>query len=256
MRVVVTGGAGDLGARVVRELEARGHEARPASRRSGMDLASGEGVAEAIAGADAVVHAASNGAHAQAVDVGGTVNLMDAVRRQSDPPHVVYVSIVGIDANPYAYYRAKAMAERVIGLTGTPATIVRATQFHVLAAFFARMGAGPVALSVGDMSMQPVDIDWVATRLAEVATGVAPAAYTRHRDLAGPEVFTTAQLSDLIAEHDGRSAPKVVRLPAVGGAMQAFAQGRLVPTGEVETGGRTFREWLAAQPVPLPRGRH
>ena len=84
-----------------------------------------------------------------AVTVGGTRQLLEAAARQPSPPHVVTISIVGVAGHPYSYYRAKRAAELLVERSTQPATVVAATQFHSLAAFFGRVGTiGPIALGV------------------------------------------------------------------------------------------------------------
>jgi uncharacterized protein YbjT (DUF2867 family) len=251
MRVVVTGGAGDLGARVVGELRARGHEAVPASRRTGLDLRTGAGLDTVLDGAEAVVHCADDTPAGDAVTVYGTRRLADAAAARG--VHLVHISIVGIDDHPLPYYRRKLRAEQGMAEAGGPATVLRATQFHSLAAFFARtLTKGPVVLTIGDMAFQPVDTDHVAARLADLALGARPAAYARATDIAGPEVLTTSEIATLVRAHRGASAPREVRLPAVGGVMRAFARAANVPAaGTAETGGRTFATWLAGRPPRL-----
>ncbi|CAN7303101.1 sugar nucleotide-binding protein [Terrabacter sp. LjRoot27] len=251
MRIVVTGGAGDLGSRVVREVTARGHQAVPASRRTGVDLATGDGLEAVLAGADAVVHCADDTSRGDTVTVYGTRRLADAAADLG--VHLVHISIVGIDEHPLAYYRRKLRAEQGIEAAGGAASVLRATQFHSLAAFFARkLSVGPVTLTIGDMALQPVDTDFVAGRLVDLALGARPTAYARATDVAGPDVLTVGELAGLLRAHRGASRSKVVRLPAVGGVMKAFAERRTVPfPGDAQTGGRTFADWLALQPQRL-----
>jgi uncharacterized protein YbjT (DUF2867 family) len=249
MRVLVTGGSGTLGSEVVAELRRRGHEPRSASRRSGVDLATGEGVAEALAGVDAVVHCATRPQRARAVDVEGTRRLAAEAARRPSPPHVVYVSIVGCDANPFPYYRAKARAESLLAAAALPVTVVRATQFHPFAAAVARaLTLGPVALSLGDMAVQPADVPWVAGRLVDAACAPAPSGFRRATDLAGPELLSMADVAGALRRHRGATAPRVVRIPPVGGTLRAFSSRTNVPGPSVEVGGRSFSQWLRAQP--------
>ncbi|NUQ32458.1 MAG: sugar nucleotide-binding protein [Dermatophilaceae bacterium] len=254
MRVVVTGGAGDLGSRVVRQVRERGHEAVPASRRAGVDLRSGAGLDAVLRTAQAVVHCADDPSGGDEVTVYGTRRLADAAA--ANGLHLVHVSIVGIDDNPMRLYRRKLRAEQAIAAAGGPATVLRATQFHSLAAFFARaLTFGPVTFSFGDMPFQPVDTEHVATRLADLALGASPAAYARATDLAGPDVLTIGELATLVRAHRGASAPRIVHLPAVGAVLKAVARGDNLPSATTaETGGRTFAAWLAEQPRQL-RGR-
>lgn len=110
MRVLVTGGTGRLGRVLVAVLGERGHDVVAASRRGPvrLDLATGEGLDAALEGASVVVHCASAPFRdEQNVDVLGTRRLVDAAGDR----HLVYVSIVGIDRVPTAYYRAKVAAE-------------------------------------------------------------------------------------------------------------------------------------------------
>ncbi|MEO6020476.1 MAG: SDR family oxidoreductase [Knoellia sp.] len=184
MRIVVTGGSGDLGGRVVRELTARGQDAVAASRRTGVDLATGDGLDAVLAGADAVVHCASSQTKPQDVDVAGARRIGESLRRLNSSVHVVSISIVGCDLVSYPYYRAKVDAERALAESGVPATVLRATQFHSLAAFFGTAArVGPLTFSIGTMRIQPVDIDWVAGRLTDYATGPAPSGYRRRPTL-------------------------------------------------------------------------
>lgn len=255
MRVLVTGGTGGLGSLVLAEVGRRGHDAVAGSRRTGLDLATGAGLAGALEGVEAVVHCATNALKTRAVDVEGTRRLARALVARHQPGHLVYISIVGCDQNPYFYYRAKTAAEQAIEEAGGPATIVRATQFHSLAAFFGRLlSVGPVSFTIGDMAVQPVDAMWVAARLAEIAVGPTPAGCFRATDLAGPEVVSAADLAGRLRAHAGKGPARVVRIPPVGRTMRAFSARTTVPSGPVETGGVDFDTWLAAQPRRL-RGR-
>lgn len=245
MRVVVTGASGDLGARVVRELTGRGHEVVPASRRTGVDLVSGDGVEAVLVGAQSVVHCADDPSRGDWVTVYGTRLLADAAAAHD--VHLVHISIVGIDDHPLTYYRRKLRAEKAVAAAGGSATVLRATQFHSLAASFAqRLSLGPLTLTLGELAFQSVDTDFVAERLADLALGARPAAYARATDVAGPEVLTLPQVATLLRARRGASAPRVVRVPALTRAMRAFAEQRNVPApGAAQIGGRAFADWLA-----------
>jgi uncharacterized protein YbjT (DUF2867 family) len=123
--VVVTGGTGVLGAHAVRVLGERGHEVRVVARRTGVDLTAREQVDDALKGADLVLHAASDTRRIGARDPKQTRNLLAACGQMR---HLLYVSIVGIEAIPYRYYRRKLECERLIEQSGVPPTILRATQ--------------------------------------------------------------------------------------------------------------------------------
>jgi uncharacterized protein YbjT (DUF2867 family) len=252
MRILVTGGAGALGSLVVAQLQERGHDAVPASRRTGVDLSSGAGLAGVVQDVEAVVHCATSPPHARSVDVGGTGRLVAALAGQPRAPHLVAISIVGCDLNPYPYYVAKTAAEGIIMGSGLPATIVRATQFHTLAALLGRaLSIGPFALTLGEMAVQPVDPAWVASQLADAAVGPRPDRPTRATDLAGPELLTMAQVVSALRAQAGRPAPRLIRIPPVGGTMRAFSARTNIPGPEALSGGLAFAEWLSLK----PRGR-
>jgi uncharacterized protein YbjT (DUF2867 family) len=253
MRVLVTGGSGSLGSEVVAELGRRGHEARPASRRTGVDLGTGVGIAGAVAGVDTVVHCATAPQSPRRVDLDGTGRLVAELARQPSPPHLVHISIVGCDRSPFPYYRAKTEVEHRLARWDGPVTVVRATQFHPFAAAVAQLlMVGRAAFSIGDMAVQPVDIPWVARHLVDIATGAAPQGFSRATDLAGPDVLPMGEVAAMLRRHAGKSAPRVVRLPPVGGVLRSFSDRVTVPSGPAETGGRSFAAWLDTQPPRLP----
>jgi uncharacterized protein YbjT (DUF2867 family) len=247
VRVVVLGGAGLLGRALVSALMVRGVDVVGASRRSGVDLENGAGLADVLVGADAVVHAATSPMHPKRVDLRGTQRIVAAIRDARASTHVVYVSIVGCDAIPYPYYRVKAACERELEESGVRATVVRATQFHPLIAGIAR-AARPlgVGLTVRGVAAQPCDAGWVASRVADVVTAAPPAGFARSPDLGGPELLPFAAAVGLAAEHDGVRLRRLITLPALGGVARAFAAGTNLPGPGAGTGGPGFGDWLAS----------
>src|SRR3990172_6438701 len=146
--ILVTGGSGGLGSELVPRLAAAGHTVRVLSRRprppstntewAQGDLATGEGLAEAVSGVDAVIHAATSPfRRTRQTDVEGTRRLLDAAGAAGEP-HFFYISIVGIDRIPLPYYKAKLAAEKLVEESAIPYTILRATQFHSLIDRFLR----------------------------------------------------------------------------------------------------------------------
>src|SRR5918997_1323520 len=196
MDVLVTGGTGRLGRLVVERLEDGGSRVRQMSRRGtgpgGVrgDLATGRDLPAAVAGAEVVVHAASDtrGDYWEA-DVAGTRRLVQAVDRDR-LRHLVFVSIVGVDCIPYGYYHAKYAAGQVLLASGLPVTLLRVTQFHdFVDQLLATARRGPVLPVPMGWRLQPVDVGEVAAHTAEVAIG-APA-----RDVVeygGPQELTAA----------------------------------------------------------------
>jgi uncharacterized protein YbjT (DUF2867 family) len=253
--VLVTGGTGLLGRRVCRTLSADGHSVRVLSRTASGppipgaetaigDLSTGAGLLRAVEGTTAIVHCASDPRNPRAVDVAGTERLLE-VAQGAGRPHVVYISIVGVDRIPMKYYAAKLAAEEAIARSGLPWTVLRATQFHpFVLQLLDRLTAFPVVPVPRGWRVQPVDVDEVARRLVDaVASGPAG----RLPDLGGPEVFAVVDLVRDRLRESPRRRP-VLELPVPGAAAAALRAGaNLVPGNP--GGGRTWQEFLDSRPV-------
>ncbi len=231
--LLVTGGTGTLGSRVVARLRGTEHDVRILSRsgRPGTikgDLITGEGLEAAVEGVKTIVHCASNPLRkTHQVDVQGTERLLQAAAR-AGVSHFVYISIVGVDRNPFPYYRAKLEAEWTIERSPVPWTILRATQFHDFVFGMLRaLDHVPLFMPVPKgFLLQPIDVGEVASRLVELALS-EPAG--RAPDVGGPEVSAFADLARSYLKAAGRRG-KVVEVPVPGKTARAFRQGaHLVP---------------------------
>jgi uncharacterized protein YbjT (DUF2867 family) len=246
MRIAVAGGTGLTGAHVVTELAARGHQPVVLARGTGVDLRSGSGLDERLAGVDAVIDVTNvvTSKEPEAVGFFDAVghNLLAAEQRCGVGHHVA-LSIIGIDRVRYSYYRGKLRQEEVIASSGLPATIIRAAQFHEFAGqILDRTALGPVVVAPRIRS-QPIAVREVAAHL--VAAAVARAGEAP-RELAGPRVEElTSMIRQLIAAARRRRLIVPVRIPGAAGA--AMARGALLPTGEVTLGGQDFATWLASE---------
>ncbi len=244
--VLVAGGTGAVGRHVVSRLRERGDEVRVLSRRPGAgthvgDLNTGEGVAEAAQGAELVVHAASDFRRLGRSDLDQTRHLLRIVH---DATHVLYVSIVGIDSIPYAYYRRKVACEQAIASSARPHTILRATQFHELIGWLMR-GAERLPLA-----LLPLGFRFQTVAAAEVGARMAELIHSEPRggivDFGGPEVLTLGQMAQ--AWKDQRGWPRWVgRLPARGRVARAFREGRNTCPGHAE-GTQTWPQFVASDP--------
>jgi uncharacterized protein YbjT (DUF2867 family) len=246
--VAVVGGTGTLGAPVVRELLARGATVRVLSRNATkvpagaehrrVDLTSGEGLAAALGGVDTVVDAANSTKAAEDVLVAGTRRLLEAGAAAGVTHHVA-ISIIGIEAVPMPYYRAKLAQEEAIESGPLPFSLLRASQFHQLLDLAltsaARFGVRPT----GAVKVQPIDPTVVAVRLAEAALA-APAG--RLADIAGPQVQTLSELSRAWATARGKHRLPL-RVPSWGRMGKALAAGAICDPAAA-TPGETFEEWL------------
>jgi uncharacterized protein YbjT (DUF2867 family) len=225
--ILVTGGSGSLGSRVVDRLRDAGREVRALSRsgRSSTvqgDLLTGEGLKEAVEGVDVIVHCASSPTKTRRIDVEGTERLLKTAE-QARISHFVFISIVGVDRNPYyPYFRMKLEIERIIERSPVPWTILRATQFHEFVLRITRfLDRLPVMVIPRGFLLQPIDIGEVAYRLVELAlsrpVGRAP-------DIGGPEIKTAAEFARAYFEATGRSR-KVVEIPLPGKMALAWRDG-------------------------------
>lgn len=242
--VLVTGGTGTFGSKLVPVLAARGHEVRIFSRRAGRgthvgDLITGAGVAEAATGADLVVHAATdNWIRIGRTDPEQTRRLLAVIRRCR---HLLYISIVGADAIGFRYYRAKLECERLIAASPVPSTTLRATQFHELIARVLRATSrSPVAALPLDLRFQSVAAAEVAARAADLLEGDP---LGRAPDFGGPQVLTGRQITQAwLKRHNWPRVVFDLRWP--GAVYRGFAAG-LNTCPEHADGRQTWEEYLA-----------
>lgn len=246
MDVLVTGGSGHLGQRLLAPLQGAGHSVRQMSRRGAgpggvrADLATGQGLGAALAGAEVVVHAAGDPrGDPWQVDVAGTRRLVQAVDRDR-LRHLVYVSIVGVDRIPFSYYRAKFSAEQVLLASGLPVTLLRVTQFHdFVDTLLETARKGPVLPVPMGWRLQPVDVGEVAEHIAGLV-GSEPAGDVV--EFGGPEELTAAEVARAWAA-ERASGAHVVATPVPGRMSTAVREGAALPSGGAR-GRRTYAEHL------------
>lgn len=257
--VLVTGGTGVLGSALVPALRAAGHSVLVLSRQPGEgrvtgDLRTGAGLAQAVAGREIVLHAASagRGGDLWATDVEGTRRLAVA-GRDAGVGHLLYVSIPGVDRIPVGYYRAKYAAEQVVAAAGLPFTVLRAAQFHpLLAALLGALHRGPLLPVPADWRVEPVAVGDVAghlvRRLAQPPAGAV-------EEFAGPATVAVAELARaLLAAHGERGyvlpvgfGGKLSRAVRAGANLVGPAAGR---------GTLSWHAWLATPDAAAETARY
>jgi uncharacterized protein YbjT (DUF2867 family) len=208
MKIVVIGGTGLIGSQVVALVRANGHEAVPAAPSTGVDALTGEGLAQALRGADVVVDVSNSPSFdtEPALDffTRSAQHLFPAEREAGVGHHVV-LSIVGVDQVPdYGYYRAKVAQEEAVRGSGVPYSIVRATQFFEFIAPVMNMSTEGSEVRLPGTRLRPIASADVAAAVAEAAQG-APS--NGIREIAGPEVHGLDRLGEitLAAQPDGRT---------------------------------------------------
>jgi uncharacterized protein YbjT (DUF2867 family) len=253
--VLITGGTGDLGSHLVQRHHARGDTVRILSRKprptdastewAQGDMETGQGLAEAVKGADLVYHCASGTGIRPKADGPGTKNLLDACR-DAGTPHFFYISIVGIERIPLAYYKEKLRCEQIIEQSGVPWSTLRATQFHRLLDLFLTYGMLPqlgkipfVRVIPKAFKFQPIETGEVADRMVEYAQQ-GPSG--RLPDLGGPEIKTFGELATAWQKAKGDTRP-TLNLPLLGGMAAGFKAGHNCTPDHAE-GKMTWEEWL------------
>jgi uncharacterized protein YbjT (DUF2867 family) len=256
--IVVTGGTGGLGQRVVARLRDKGCNVRVLSRHPGDpqegvdyvvgDLVKNQGVEEAISGAEIVVHCAGVGKIKE--DTSQAQNLVIAAKR-SGVRHLVSISVVGaeripvrsaVDRSMFAYFASQRAKELVIEQSGLPWTNLRATQFHdgFILAMVRAMSKLPIVPLPAGTRFQPVDADEVANALVELALD-APAGQVP--DIAGPKIYDSESLLRSYLVAIGKRRP-ILKIRMPGAAAAAIREGaNLAPDRAV--GSRTWEEFLA-----------
>jgi uncharacterized protein YbjT (DUF2867 family) len=245
MKIVVIGGSGLIGKKLVAILREQGHEAVPASPSSGVNTLTGEGLAEAVAGAGVVVDVTNSPSFADAAVLEffetSTRNLL-AAEAAGGVGHHVALSVVGADRLPDSgYMRAKVAQERLIKAGKMPYTIVRATQFFEFLGGIAGPREEGDTVRLPTAPMQPLAADDVAAALAEVVVGTPVNGIV---EVAGPEART-------IAEFVGRFLTATGDSRTVVGDPQARYFGAVLDDRGLRAGGGArvgptrFEDWLS-----------
>ena len=254
MKIVVIGGTGLIGAKTVAILRSGGQEVVAASRKGGVNTVTGEGLNEAIAGAQVVIdlsNAPSFDANAvlEFFEISGR-NLLAAEAAAGVRHHVV-LSIVGTDRVPgQGYYRAKVAQEKLVEASGIPHTIIRSTQFLEFLGGIADAGTDGSIVRLPMGLLQPIAADDVADVVAEVALGNPRNGIV---EIAGPE---RAPFNEIVSRYlkavaDPREVVKDSEARYFGGRLEEKS---LVPLGEARLGLLNLDEWLRlSRPTSAPR---
>jgi len=211
MRITVIGASGLIGTEVVDLLRKGGHDVVAASRTSGADVITGDGLGDALAGANVLVDVTNSPSFEDdpvlAFFTTSTTNLV-AAAKAAGVGHYVALSIVGVDGLPESgYMRAKVAQEKLITESSLPYSIVRATQFAEFAdGIIASMTEGDAVL-VPDALIQPIAADDVAAEVARAAVGEP---LNGNRDIGGPDKVSFEELARSVLAKHGEDKTVVV----------------------------------------------
>jgi uncharacterized protein YbjT (DUF2867 family) len=243
MKIVVIGGTGLIGSKTVGILRQGGHEVVAASPQSGVNSITGEGVREAVAGAQVVIDLANSPsfedkAVLEFFETSG--RNLHAVEATAGVRHHVALSIVGTDRSDNGYFRAKVAQEKLIVASGIPYTIVRSTQFMEFLRGIADSGTEGNKVRIATGLFQPIAADDVAANVADVALAAPRNGIV---EIAGPE---RAPFNEIVARYlkavdDPREVLRDPEARYFGGRVEERS---LVPLGEARLGRIGFDEWL------------
>jgi uncharacterized protein YbjT (DUF2867 family) len=245
MKIVVIGGSGLIGKKLIPLLKERGHEAVSASPSSGVNTLTGEGLAETLAAAQVVVDVSNSPSWADDAVMEffdkSTRNLL-AAEAAAGVGHHIALSVVGADRmTDSGYMRAKVNQEKVIEAGGLPYSIIRATQFFEFLGGIADSGAEGDTVRLSTAPMQPLAADDVAAALADIAVG-APLNATV--ELAGPERMSIAEFVGrfMAASGDKRTVVADPKAPYYGAAMDERG---IAPGANSRLGPTRFEDWFS-----------
>jgi uncharacterized protein YbjT (DUF2867 family) len=258
-KIAVTGATGRVGRHIVEVLEGSGHEVVSISRSNGVDVISGVGLQDALAGVDTVVDAATGPSPDQAREFFLTAarNLQDA-GGQAGVRRIVLVSIIGCDRFSggafRGYYAAKAAQERALIDGSIPTQILRAAQFHEFVSQLLEWGTQGDVAHVPAMRTQLIAARSVAEAVAELVTGSdAAEPGSAIPEIAGPRAERLVDVARLLAARRGSPA-KVEQTTNPGDPDGELLVGDgLLPGPHAKLSGPTFAEWLDSQ-VASPTG--
>src|SRR6516165_6496111 len=243
MKIVVIGGTGLIGSKTVAILRQDGQEVVAASPKSGINSITGEGLKEAMAGAQVVVDVANSPSFEEKAvmtffETSGR-NLL-AAEAAAGVQHHVALSIVGIDRTDNGYFRAKVAQEKLITASGIPYSIIRATQFLEFLGGIADSSADGNTVKLPPCLFQPIAADDIAPIVAEVAVAAPRNGII---EIAGPE---QAPFKEIVAHYlkavgDPREVVRDPKARYFGGSVEEHS---LVPLGEARLGHIGLDEWL------------
>ncbi|MFG1869574.1 SDR family oxidoreductase [Micromonospora arborensis] len=245
MKIAVLGGTGLIGSQVVKILQSAGHDAVPLSLSTGVDLLTGQGLSEALTGADVVVNLTNSPTFDDASPAffQATMDNLLAAAASAGVGHAVILSIVGVDQVPdLAYYRAKALQEDILTAGPVPYSIVRATQFFEFVDAILSWTADDTTVRLPSTPVQPIAAADVAQAVADVSVGTPLQGI---RNVAGPDVFALDELGriTLAARGDQRTVTT-----DDGAGMFAAAPGEvLIASADAVIAPTAYREWLGRQ---------
>ena len=247
MKIVVIGGTGLIGSKLVKKLIDEGHEAVPATPDTGVNTLTGAGLAEALTGAAVMVDVSNSpsleGPAALEFFETSTRNILEA-EAVAGIGHHVALSVVGTERlGESGYFRAKMAQEKLIKSSSIPYSIVHATQFFEFVKGIAEAGADGNTVRVAPVQIQPMASDDVATALAAITVG-APINGTV--EIAGPEQF---RLDELVRQslHARQDPREVVADPHARYFGAELRNDTLVPNDDAQLGATRFQQWLTQQ---------
>jgi uncharacterized protein YbjT (DUF2867 family) len=251
MKLVIIGGTGLIGSKVVIRLKEDGHQVVPAAPDTGVNTLTGDGLAEALRGASVVVDVSNSPSFEEkAVMEFFTISTRNVLKYAAalGVKHYVALSVVGTERIPDSpYLRAKNAQEKLIKGGGIPYSIVRATQFFEFVKRIADEATVGTAVRLPPVLFQPMAAEDVAEAVGRVAAG---AAVNGTVEVAGPQQFRFDELirQGLAAYNDPR---KVVADPQARYFGAQLAERSLVPWGDARLGDIRFEEWLGQPALQL-----
>ncbi|ARF53605.1 SDR family oxidoreductase [Streptomyces gilvosporeus] len=243
MKLAVIGGTGLIGSQVVKKLNAAGHQAVPHSLSTGVDVIAGQGLAEAVAGADVVVNLTNSPTFDDASPAFFQTSMDNllAAARKGGVGHVVILSIVGADQVPdLDYYRAKALQEDILKAGPIPYSIVHATQFMEFMDAVLSWTTEGDTVRLPTTPLQLIAAEDVSDAVAEVAVGTP---LNGALDIAGPDVVPLDELGriTLQAHPDGRT----VVTDDTAGMFAAVRGDALIAKGDARIAPTHYSDWLS-----------